>query len=89
MKVGQYLATRLKTPNILLMDLGKAFDTVNRTILCAALYKKGLPIQTIQHIRRGHNQTTLQAKHCQQYGNKIQKQHRSPPKAQQQAPFYL
>jgi len=54
------------------MDLSKAFDKVNRAILWATLYKKGPPIQTIQHIRRGRNKTTLQAKYCQQYGNKIQ-----------------
>ena len=53
------------------MDLSKAFDTVNRTILWTSLYKAGLPIQTILHIRRGHIDTTLQAKHNKQYGDKI------------------
>ena len=54
------------------MGLSKAFGKVNRTILWTTLYKKGPPIQTIQHIRRRHNKTTLQAKYSQQYGSKIQ-----------------
>ena len=53
------------------MDLSKAFDTVNRTILWTALYKTGIPIQTILHIRRGHANTTLQSKYNKQYGKKI------------------
>ena len=53
------------------MDLSKAFDAVNRTILRTSLYKAGIPIQTILHIRRGHTNTTLQSKYNKQYGGEI------------------
>jgi len=42
------------------MDISKAFGTVNRIILWAALYKVGIHVQTILHIRRGRIKTTLQ-----------------------------
>ena len=80
MKVEQYLTTKNNATNILLMDLSKAFDTVNRTILWTSLYKAGLPIQLILHIRRGHIETTLQAKHNKLYGGGNQQQHRSFPR---------
>jgi len=66
-KVEDYITTNNNATNILLMDLSKAFDAVNRTILWTSLYKKGIQIQTIPHIRRGHMNTTLQAKHNKQY----------------------
>ena len=50
------------------MDLTKAFDKVNRTILWTTLYKKGLPIDMITHIRRGHQNTTLMPKTKGKYG---------------------
>jgi len=69
-KIEQYIDQREGKRNILLMYLSKAFDTVNRAILWNTLYKKGLPIKTILHIRRGRNQTILQAKHNKQNGGK-------------------
>ena len=39
------------------MDPPKALGTVNRTMLWATLYKKGLPINQILHIRRGRRNT--------------------------------
>jgi len=79
MKVEHYLTTKNNAANILLMGLSKAFDTVNRTILWASLYKAGIPIQAILHIRRGHTNTTLQSKYNKQYG-KNKQQHRSFPR---------
>ena len=53
---------------MLLMDLSKSPDTVDRTQIWAALYKKGLPLANILHIRQGHQNTTLRAKHQGGYG---------------------
>ena len=50
------------------MDIAKAFDKVNRTLLWATLYKKGLPIDMITHIRRGHQNATLLPKTRGKYG---------------------
>jgi len=54
------------------MDLSKAFDTVNRTVMWTTLYKKGIPIQTIQQIWRGRQNTQLMAKSHNQYGAKVE-----------------
>ena len=50
------------------MDLSKAFDTINRTLLWATLYKKGLPAGTIRRIRRGHQWAKLAPKYRGSYG---------------------
>ena len=50
------------------MDLTKAFGEVNRTILRTALYKKGIPVEMITHIRRGHQNTRLTPKTKGRYG---------------------
>ena len=50
------------------MDLTKAFGKVNRTLLWTTLYKKGLPIEMINRIRRGHKNTTLAPKLKNKYG---------------------
>ena len=50
------------------MGLSKAFGSVSKTVLWAAPYKAGDPAQTILHIRRGRNRTTIQAKYNKQYG---------------------
>ena len=70
-KIEQYIEQNSTAKNILLMDLSKAFGAVNRTILWNTLYKQGVPVQAILHIRRGHNKTILQAKHNKQYGGNI------------------
>ena len=44
-KIEQYIQEWAKNTQILLMDLAEAFDTVNRTQLWTALYKKGLPLE--------------------------------------------
>lgn len=51
------------------MDLSKAFDAINRTILWTKLYKKGIPEEMIRRIRRGHQGTTLAPKYKGKYGN--------------------
>ena len=68
-KVEQYIKQTDKKAKILLMDLSKAFDTINRTILWTTLYKKGIPEEMIRHIRRGHQGTTLAPKYKGKYGN--------------------
>ena len=50
------------------MDISKAFGTIDRTLLWAALYKKGLPGEMIRHIRRGHQGTRLAPKYRGRYG---------------------
>ena len=54
--------------SIVLMDLTKAFDSVSRTILWAALYKSGIPIKVTPHIMHGHQNTTLRCKDNGKYG---------------------
>jgi len=70
-KIEQYIEQGAGKQNVLLTDLSKAFGAVNRTILWNTLYKQGVPVQAILHIRRGHNKTILQAKHNKQYGGNI------------------
>ena len=53
-KIDQYVERPNREAKILLMDLAKAFGTINRTLLLATLYKKGLPAVMIKHIRRGN-----------------------------------
>ena len=50
------------------MDLSRAFDAIDRTILWAAIYKKGIPIEMILHIRRGRQKTKPTTKTHGQYG---------------------
>ena len=54
--------------HILLMDLSKAFDTVNRPLMWTTLYRKGIPIDMIKQIWRGHQNTQLLSKSHNQYG---------------------
>ena len=54
------------------MDLTKAFGCVNRKILWTTLYKAGLPIQLIKHIRQGNQNTVLRCKDNRTYGAPIQ-----------------
>ena len=67
-KIEHYIQNSDNQTKILLMDLSKAFDTVNRTQLWTTLYKKGLPIELITHLRRGHQNTKLVAKLNGEYG---------------------
>ena len=78
LKIEQYIDQNNDTQNILQMDLAKAFCAISRNIPWATLQKKGLPIQMILHIKRGHNMTTLQAKRNKNM-EKNRKQHRSIP----------
>ena len=71
MKIETYLGRKTGHAHLLLMGLPNAFDTINRTLLWATLYKKGLPIDMTLHIRRGHKQTKLMAKTQGQYGELV------------------
>jgi len=68
-KLEQYIQESNTASKILLLDLSKAFDTINRTQLWATLYKKGLPLETIAQIRQGHKNTKLCPKHQGRYGD--------------------
>jgi len=70
MKIEDYLENLTPNSNILLMDITKAFDAINRTMLWTTLYKKGLPVEMINHIHRGRKNTQLQAKSNGRYGEK-------------------
>ena len=50
------------------MELLKATDAINRTLLCTTLYKKELPEETIMRIRRGHQGTRLSPQYRWRYG---------------------
>ena len=67
-KVEQYIKNTSKNAKIVLMDLSKAFDTINRTLLWTTLNKKGIPEEMIKRIRRGHTGTKLAPKYKGRYG---------------------
>ena len=50
------------------MELSKAIGAINRTLLWATLYKKGLHGEMAKHIRRGHVGTRLAPKYKGKYG---------------------
>ena len=50
------------------MDLTQACGGVNRTLPRATLYKKGIPLEMITHIRRGRKNTALAPKLKNKYG---------------------
>ena len=49
------------------MDLAKALGAINRTLLWATLYKKGVPEEMIRQIRGGHLGTRLAPKYRGRY----------------------
>ena len=55
------------TKQLLLLDLSKAFDSINRNILWAILYGKGVPWNLIKQIRSGHKANKL----CPKYNGVI------------------
>ena len=57
---------------LLMMDLSKAFDAVNRKLLWTALYRKGVPIELIRMLREGHKKTSLAPKNKGMYGDDIE-----------------
>ena len=67
-KVEKYIENASRDAKILLMDLSKAVDTINRTLLRTTLYKKGIPIEMTNHIRQGHHGTKLPPKYKGRYG---------------------
>jgi len=67
-KIEHAIQTVPGNTTIVLMDLSKAFGRVNRQTLWAALYKAGLPLIMIDHIRQGHQHTTIRYKDNGTYG---------------------
>jgi len=61
-RIQDFLDSRTNRGLIVLLDLSKAFDTVNRELLWTALYRKGLPIGLIKTIKQGHENTKLKVK---------------------------
>ena len=66
-----YMGKPTDATNLLLMDLSRAFDTINRTIPWATWYKNGLPVEMILHIRRWHQNALLMTKTQGQYGPQV------------------
>ena len=60
-----------KTNQLILLDLSKAFDTINRDLLWAILYERGLPSNLIKIIRMGHQGTKLRPKNNGIIGEKV------------------
>ena len=56
MELESYLEHATPETHIVLTDLTKAFGKANREILWTTLYKKGIPLDMITHIRRGGKQ---------------------------------
>ena len=73
LKIEQYIREGTKGAQILLMGLSKAFGAINRTKLWTTLYKKGLPLETISNIRKGHqNPPMICAKYQVAYGKECE-----------------
>ena len=56
---------------ITLIDLSKALGCVDRELLRTTLFRTGAPTNTIQHIRHGHQITTLRCKDNGKYGAQV------------------
>jgi len=70
-KLEQAISTGPNTTAITLMDLSKAFDCVDRKLLWGTMYKIGIPIKMMLHIKEGHQKTTLRSKDNGKYGRPI------------------
>ena len=70
-KLEQSIREGIENMAIILMDIAKAFGDVNRVLLWATLYKCGIPITAIQHIRGGLPKTILRHKENRTYGTPI------------------
>ena len=62
------------TNQLILFDLSKAFDTINRDMLWAILYERGLSTNLIKIIRMGHLGTNLEPKSNGCLGSKVGEQ---------------
>ena len=60
-----------ETKQLILIDLSKAFGSIDRNILWAFLYGKGLPWELIQNIRAGHLGNYLTPKYKEELRNKV------------------
>ena len=56
---------------LLMMDLTKAFDCINRSLLWTVLNRKGIPIDLIRMLKEGHKRTTLAPKNKGTYGKDV------------------
>ena len=72
MEIGQLLQENdSKNTLIILLGMSKAFGAVNRTLLCATLYKKCLPVHMFQQIAHGHQNTIRRCKEMGTYGTPV------------------
>ena len=67
-KIGQYVEQADRDSEILLMGPSKAFGAISGALLWATIYKKRLSVETIKHIRRGHQWGKLVPKYKGKYG---------------------
>ena len=68
-KIAQYIENTDKDAKIVLVAISEAFGAINRTLLWATLYKKGLTEEMIRHVRSGHHGTRLTPKYKGEYGS--------------------
>ena len=70
-KIEAHIDQKSDKNHILLMDLSKAFGAINRTLLWAKLFTKGIPLEMIVRIRRGSRRIQLKEKVRCEYGNMV------------------
>ena len=71
LKIEQSIRTGPTDTTIVLIDIAKAFDNVNRQLLWTTQYKTGLPHTTIKRIKHGHQNTKLRCNDNGEYGPPI------------------
>ena len=60
-----------ETQQLILIDLTKAFDSIDRNTMWTILYQQGLRWRTIQQMKMGHTGTKLCAKHEEIIGKDV------------------
>jgi len=70
-KLERAIQTGPFSAEIALVDLIKAFGSVNRQILWGTLFEIGLPMPLVKHIKEGRQNTTLRCKDNITYGPPI------------------
>ena len=63
LSVVQNLLKNNNTQMLILIDLSKAFDSINRDILWTVLYEKGIPWDMVKQLRMGHIGNKLRPKY--------------------------
>jgi len=64
LRVEERMDKTTQDEHVLIMGLTKALDAINRTMLWATLYRKGITVGQILHIRRGRPEHTTHDKNA-------------------------